>query len=373
MAEVEIGRGKSGRRAFGLHDVGLAPTRRTRDAADVDLSWQVDAYQFDLPILGAAMDSVMSPTTAGVLGEAGGLGVVDLEGIWSRHADPAPLLAELADLDDADEVRSRLRDLYDAPFDPDLLVQRVADMQAAGVTVAGAVSPRRVAELASVLVNAELDLLVILGSVISAEHVSSRTEPLNLKSFVRELETPVLVGGCSSYQHALHLMRTGAAGVLVGVDGGATATAGSVIGVASPMATAVADVRAARMRHLDESGVYVHVIANGGIRSGGDIAKAVACGADAVMVGASFAAASDAPGGSWHWARTSVHAELPQGDVVRLPDTGADLATVISGPAVDGSGATNLAGALRQAMATTGYSTVKELQKADLVVLGGDR
>ncbi len=370
MAEVEIGRGKSARRAYGLDEVGLAPTRRTRDASEVDLSWQIDAYELDLPVLGAAMDSVMSPATAATLGAAGGLGVVDLEGLWTRHADPDTLLAELADLDDVDEVRRRLRTWYDAPFDPELMIERVHQMQEAGHVVAGAVSPRRVAGLADTLARAELDLLVILGSVISAEHVSQRDDVLNLKSFVRELETPVLVGGCSSYQHALHLMRTGAAGVLVGVDGGSTATADSVIGVASPMATAVADVRAARMRHLDESGVYVHVIANGGIRSGGDIAKAAACGADAVMIGGTFAGASDAPGRGWHWARSSVHGDLPQGDIVRVPAAGADLATVVNGPAADGSGRTNLAGGLRQAMATTGYSTVKELQKAELVVTG---
>lgn len=367
MAELDIGLGRSARRAYELHELALLPSRRTREAELVDLGWQIDAYSFDIPIIGAAMDSVTSPATAIALDELGGVGVLDLEGVWTRHEDPGPALAELADLE-ADQISARLRELYSAPVDHDLVTQRIAEMQEAGAYAAGSVSPRRVASMADTLLKAELDLLLIQGSVISAEHVSTDDDPLNLKHFVRELETPVIVGGCVSYQAALHLMRTGAAGVLVGVDSGSSSTAGWVTGIGTGLATAIADVRAARMRHLDETGVYVHVIANGGITTGGDIAKAIACGADAVMMGSALAAAEEAPGGSYHWGRSLAHPTLPQGVVVDVGTAGS-LEQILNGPATDGTGATNIVGALRQSMATLGYERLKELQKAELMVI----
>ncbi len=371
MAEIEIGMGKTGRRSYRLDDVSLVPNRRTREVDLVDLRWQIDAYEFDLPVIAAAMDSVTSPATAETMHRSGGLGVLDLEGLWTRHHDAEVKLAELGDHGpDADAVFERLRELYEAPVDPDLVTQRIRELHAGGGYAAGAVSPRRVASMADILRRAELDLLLIEGTVISAEHVSTQPDPLNLKEFVRELETPVIVGGCVSYQAALHLMRTGAAGVLVGVDGGATATSRSVIGVGVGMATAIADVRAARMRHLDETGVYVHVIANGGLRTGGDVAKAIACGADAVMLGSVLAGAIDAPAPGWHWGRSSLHHELPQGQLVAL-ETVAPLAEILEGPAHRADGMTNICGALRQAIATLGLESVKDLQKADLAVTGG--
>ncbi len=366
MAEIEIGLGKSGRRAFSLDQLALVPSRRTRDQEKVDLSWQIDAYRFELPFLASPMDSVVSPERAIEIDGLGGAGVLDLEGVWVRHDDPSSDLAEIAEMDH-DAAQARLRELYSAPVDYDLVTQRIKAIHAAGAYAAGSVSPKRVAAMAETLLNAELDLLVISGTVISAEHVSD-SEPLNLKQFVRELETPVIVGGCASYQAALHLMRTGAAGVLVGVDGGRAATTHSVTGIGSPMATAIADVRAARMRHLDETGVYVHVIADGGLRSGGDIAKAVACGADAVMLGSALAGADGAPGGSWHWGRTAVHPDLPQGRLVELDSVGS-LTEVLTGPSTRSDGRANIFGSLRQSMATLGYETVKELQKAELVVV----
>lgn len=370
MAEIDIGLGKAGRRGFSLDQLALVPSRRTRDLDKVDLSWQIDAYQFDLPFLTSPMDSVTSPARAVEIDGLGGLGVLDLEGVWVRHEDPAPALADVAAIDDPDEARRRLQSLYEAPVDHDLVTQRIKTIKAEGAYAAGSVSPKRVAAMAETLLQAELDLLVISGTVISAEHVSDENDTLNLKQFVRELETPVIVGGCASYQAALHLMRTGAAGVLVGVDGGRSATTGSVTGVGSPLGTAIADVRAARMRHLDETGVYVQVIADGGLRSGGDIAKAIACGADSVVLGSALAASEGAPGGEWHWGRTAFHPTLPQGDLVRLPLAGT-LEEVVSGPSLRADGSSNLFGALRQAMATLGYETVKELQKAELVITGG--
>ena len=365
MADIDIGMGKTARRAYDLDELVLLPGRRTRDADLVDLSWQIDAYRLELPFLASAMDSVTSPATAVAIGQLGGLAVLDLEGLWTRHDDADSLLAELSALE-GPAALTRMRELYASPIDPDLISKRVAEIHEGGVHAAGAVSPKHAASLAPLLLRAELDLMVIRGSVISAEHVTDG-ESLNLKEFVRELETPVLVGGCSSYHAALHLMRTGAAGVLVGVDGGSTASAGRVIGVGSGMATAIADVRAARMRHLDETGIYVHVIADGGFGSGGQIAKAIACGADGVMLGSALAAAEEAPGRGWHWGNSVVHPTLPQGNRIPVEQIGT-LEELLLGPAPSADGRLNMFGALRQALSTLGFENLKDLQKAEVLI-----
>lgn len=367
MADIEIGMGKSGRRSYSLDELLLLPSRPTRDDSLVDLSCQIDAYRLELPFLASAMDSVTSPATAAAIGELGGLAVLDLEGIWTRHVDAEEKLAELAALSETEGL-ARLHKLYEAPVDPELIIQRVAEIHESGVVAAGAVSPRHVADLADTLLRSGLDLLLIRGTVISAEHDGPGDDTLNLKEFVRELETPVIVGGCVSYHAALHLMRTGAAGVLVGIDGGSTATTAQVVGVGSGMATAIADVRAARMRHLDETGVYVQVIADGGFRTGGQIAKAIACGADAVMMGSALAAATEAPGRGWHWPTSVVHPTLPQGRRIRVEQM-APLAQLLLGPAEEPDGRRNIFGGLRKTMATLGYGTIKELQKAEIMVV----
>ncbi len=370
MAEIEIGLGKSGRRSYGLDELRLLPDRRTRDIDSIDLSCQIDAYRLELPFLASAMDSVTSPSMAIAIGQLGGLAVLDLEGLWTRHPDADERLVELSELE-GDSAVARMRELYSAPIDPDLVASRIHEIHEAGVVAAGAVSPRHVADMAATLLKAELDLVLIRGTVISAEHISkSDADVLNLKQFVRELETPVIVGGCVSYNAALHLMRTGATGVLVGVDGGSTASTADVIGVGSGMATAIADVRAARMRHLDETGVYVQVIADGGFRTGGQIAKAVACGADAVMIGSALAQAFEAPGRGWHWSTSVVHPSLPQGRRVRVEQV-APLEQLLLGPAPEPDGRLNIFGGLRKAMATLGYESIKELQKADVMVVDG--
>jgi len=366
VAEVEIGLGKSARRAYGLGDISLVPSRRTRDPEDIDLSWEIDAFSFDLPIMAAAMDSVVSPTSAVSIGQLGGVGVLALEGLWTRFDDPEPLLAEIAGLD-AQGANVRLQQLYAEPIKPELIRDRIKQIRAAGVTSCAAITPQRLPAFADTLLAAELDLLVVQGSVVSAEHVTKDGDPLNLKTFVRRFDIPVIVGGCGSYKAASHLMRTGAAGILVGVGSGATSTSRRVLGLGTAQATAIADARAARMRHLDETGVYVHLIADGGISTGGDIAKAIACGADAVMVGAPLAAASDAPGKGRHWGLNGGHRELPRAEVVDARPVGT-LAEILTGPAHSADGRTNLAGALRRSMASCGYPTLKELQKAELTI-----
>jgi IMP dehydrogenase len=367
MAEVEIGIGKSGRRAYGFDDVAIVPSRRTRDPADVDISWEIDAFRFELPVMASPADSVVSPSSAAALGDLGAVGVLHLEGLWTRYADPEPLLEEIASLEPGCAT-GRMQEIYAEPVQPDLIGARIDEMRASGHTVAVAVSQHRTVTLAPHILRAEPDLLVVHGTVVSAEHVSRHSEPLNLKDFIRHYEIPVIVGGCTSYHAALHLMRTGAAGVLVGSGSGAAGTTRRVLGLGIPMATAIADARAARMRHLDETGVYVHVVADGGMSTGGDIAKAVVCGADAVMIGTPLAAADAAPGGGCHWGMNAVHGSLPRGERVRV-ETRGTLEEILLGPAHEADGRRNLCGALRRSMALSGYETLKDFQKADLVAV----
>ena len=367
MTEIEIGKGKRARRAYSFDDIAIVPSRRTRDPEEVSVAWQIDAYRFELPVLAAPMDSVMSPATAIAFGKYGGLGVLNLEGLWTRYDDPQPLLDEVAELRGAAATR-RMQEIYAEPIQPELITARLKEMREAGVTVAGSLSPQRTKEFAKCVVDAGVDMFVIRGTTVSAEHVSSQAEPLNLKEFIYELDVPVIVGGCATYQAALHLMRTGAAGVLVGFGGGAAHTTRTVLGVAVPMASAVADVASARRDYMDESGGrYVHVIADGSIGRSGDIAKAVACGADAVMVGSPFARAADAPGKGFHWGAESWHAELPRGERVEFGTVGT-MEEILFGPSRVADGTMNLIGALRRSMATTGYTDLKEFQRVEVVV-----
>ncbi|HRA51570.1 GuaB3 family IMP dehydrogenase-related protein [Actinotalea sp.] len=365
--EIEIGRGKRGRRAYSFDDIAVVPSRRTRDPQDVSVGWQIDAYHFELPIVAAPMDSVMSPETAIALGRHGGLGVLDLEGLWTRYEDPTPLLDEIAALEPA-AATARMQQIYAAPIVPELITRRLAQMREGGVTVAGALSPQRTQQHWKAVVDAGVDLFVIRGTTVSAEHVSGRSEPLNLKRFIYELDVPVIVGGASTYTAALHLMRTGAAGVLVGFGGGAAHTTRVSLGIHAPMASAVADVAAARRDYLDESGGrYVHVIADGGVGRSGDLVKAVACGADAVMLGAALARAAEAPGRGWHWGPEAHHPQLPRGERVEVGTAGT-LQEILFGPGRQADGTLNLVGALRRALATTGYSDLKEFQRVEVVV-----
>jgi IMP dehydrogenase len=366
VAEVEIGIGKSGRRAYGFDDIAIVPSRRTRDPDDIDISWDLDAYHFELPLLASAMDGVVSPRIAVELGRLGGLGVLNLEGLWTRYEDPDPVYAEIASLPDT-EATKRMQEIYAEPIKPELIGQRVKEIKEAGVVAAASLTPQRVARYHQFALEAGLDILVIQGTVVSAEHVSSSSEPLNLKTFIAHYDLPVIVGGCASYATALHLMRTGAAGVLVGVGPGAACTTRGVLGIGVPMATALADAAGARIRHLEETGRYVQVIADGGMRTGGDVAKAIACGADAVMIGSPLARAVEAPGRGHHWGMATFHPDLPRGTRVRTTPLGT-LKEILLGPAPVNDGSMNLFGGLRTSMATTGYQTVKEFQKAEVMV-----
>ncbi len=366
MAEVEIGIGKSGRRAYGFDDIAIVPSRRTRDPEDVDISWEIDAFRFDLPLMASAMDGVVSPGSAIEIGKLGGVGVLNLEGLWTRYEDPEPLLKEIAELD-PEKATQRMQEIYSEPIKLELVTERIRQIKGAGVVTSASVTPQKTEFMAKAILAAELDLLIIQGTVVSAEHVSKTTEPLNLKKFIREFDIPIIVGGCASYHAALHLMRTGAAGVLVGVGPGNACTTRGVLGLGVPQATAIADAAGARMRHLDETGVYVHVIADGGMSRGGDIAKAIACGADAVMIGSPLASSYEAPGHGYHWGMATFHPTLPRGARVKVSQRGT-LKEILVGPAHENDGRLNLFGALRTSMATCGYETVKEFQKAEVMV-----
>ncbi len=305
--DIEIGRAKRGRRAYSFDDLAIVPSRRTRDPEEVST------------------------------------------------------------LEAPDAVR-RMQEIYTEPIRPELITERIRQVRDAGVTVAGSLSPQRTKEFAKTVVDAGVDMFVIRGTTVSAEHVSGQAEPLNLKEFIYELDVPVIVGGCATYQAALHLMRTGAAGVLVGFGGGAAHTTRSVLGISVPMGSAVADVAAARRDYLDESGGrYVHVIADGSIGRSGDLAKAVACGADAVMVGSPLARAAEAPGHGYHWGSEAWHPHLPRGERIEIGTVGT-LEEILFGPSRTADGTMNLVGALRRAMATTGYTELKEFQRVEVVV-----
>jgi IMP dehydrogenase len=366
--EVEIGIGKTGRRAYGFDEIAVVPSRRTRDPEDIDISWEIDAFAFELPLVAAAMDGVVSPRVAVEVGRLGGLACLNLEGLWTRYEDPEPLFEEIAELP-AEKATRRMQEIYAEPIDEALIGARIREMKAGGVTTCASLTPQRVERYAKHVLDAELDLLVIQGTVVSAEHVSKdgARQPLNLKKFIREFELPVVVGGCASYSTALHLMRTGAVGVLVGVGPGHACTTRGVLGIGVPQATAIADAAGARIRHLDETGVYVHVIADGGMGTGGDVAKAIACGADAVMLGSPLARAYEAPGRGYHWGMATFHPTLPRGARV-FAGRSASLSEILVGPAHENDGSLNLFGALRTSMATTGYETLKEFQKAELMV-----
>src|SRR3954451_9216833 len=364
--EIEIGRGKKARRAYGFDDVAIVPSRRTRDPDDVDITWTLGAYRFALPLLASARDGVVSPETAGIIGKLGGLAVLNLEGIWTRYEHADEMLERIAGLP-KDEATREMQEIYQEPVKEHLIAQRIQEIKDYGVVAAASLTPQRVERYTDLVLDAGLDILVIQGTVISAEHVSSSGSVLNLKEFVRELSIPVVVGGCASYSTGLHLMRTGAAGVLVGVGPGAACTTRGVLGIGVPQATAIADVAAARSQHMLETGEYVRVIADGGMRTGGDVAKAIACGADAVMVGSPLARAYEAPGHGFHWGMATFHPSLPRGARGQTVQNGT-LEEILVGPAHENDGTFNLMGGLRTSMATTGYQDIAEFNRAELMV-----
>ncbi|OEY13366.1 inosine 5-monophosphate dehydrogenase [Corynebacterium sp. BCW_4722] len=379
---VEIGLGREARKAYDLHQISIVPKRRTRSSKDVDTSWHIDAYSFDIPLIARPTDALASPEFVVEMGKQGGLAVVDAEGLWGRHASFDDAVqevlnaggAESADEDAHDFLRTSrarietLQRLHAAELDTDLLTERIAQVRDAGVTVAVRVSPQNARELAPVVIKAGAEILFIQGATVSAEHVQPGGESLNLKEFVGTLEVPVIAGGVYDYSTALHLMRAGVAGVIVG--------AGDMVrdtGIYVPMATAIADVAAARRDYLDETeGRYVHVLADADELSAGEIAVAVACGADAVMLGRGLTGAEEAAAGGAYWQSQAAHPQFPRGGVETSEPSGASrrhpLGVVLYGPSSEPWGEVNLIGGLRRIMAKCGYTDLKSFQKAELCV-----
>lgn len=367
MTELEIGLGKRARQAYSFDDVSVAPMRRTRDPEDVSLAWKIDAYSFEHPIVAAPNDSVASPETVVEIAGLGGLSILDLEGLWTRYEDPTAAYEQIRTAARVDQNKV-LQKVYAEPIKPELVAARVAQLRAAGITVAGALSPQKTLQFAKTIVDAGVDIFVVRGTTISAEHVSTQGETLNLKQFIYELDVPVIAGGVASYKAALHLMRAGAAGVLVGFGGGATHTTIDVLGLRVPMATAVSDVAAARRDYMDESGGrYVHVIADGAMGSSGSIVKALACGADAVVVGSVLSRANNAPGQGKHWGREAAHSDLPRGQIAEFGTVGS-FAEILHGPSSVADGTMNLTGAVRKAIASCGYTDIKDFQRVELII-----
>ena len=369
--EIEIGRGKKGRRAYGFDDIAIVPSRRTRDPDDIDITWTLGNYRFELPLLASAMDGVVSPRTAGEIGRLGGLAVLNLEGVFCRYEDAEEQLERISGFD-KDQATAEMQRIYQEPVKKELIAKRIREIKDMGVVCAASLTPQRVREYYETTIEAGIDVLIIQGTVISAEHVSTdeARPPLNLKEFIREEvppDVPVVVGGCASYSTGLHLMRTGAAAVLVGVGPGAACTTRGVLGIGVPQATAIADVAAARSQHMLETGEYVKVIADGGMRNGGDISKAFACGADAVMIGSPLARAYEAPGHGYHWGMATFHPDLPRGARVETTQNGT-LEQILLGPAHENDGTFNLRGSLRTSMATCGYEDIPSFHRADVMV-----
>ena len=379
---VEIGMGRTARRTYELDDVNIVPSRRTRSSQDVSTAWQLDAYRFEIPVVAHPTDALVSPEFAIELGRLGGLGVLNGEGLIGRHADVGAKIAQVIKAAERESGISSgepepsaairlLQQLHAAPLDPDLLGAAVARIRDAGVTTAVRVSPQNARSLTPVLIAAGIDLLVIQGSIISAERVARDVEPLNLKTFISELDVPVVAGGVLDHRTALHLMRTGAAGVIVGYGStSGVTTSDEVLGISVPMATAIADAAAARREYLDETGGrYVHVLADGDIHTSGELAKAIACGADAVVLGTPLAASAEALGDGWFWPAAAAHPSLPRGAILQVAGgERPQLRQVLTGPSDDPFGSLNLVGGLRRSMAKAGYCDLKEFQKVGLAV-----
>jgi len=368
MADVEIGRGRTAQVGYDLSDIGIVPSRRTRDVDNVSMAWEIDAFRFEIPLVAHPSDATMGPRSVVEIGRLGGLGVLNAEGLWTRYDDPQPVYDSLVALGDDDSATAALQRAYAEPVQPELITRRIGEIRRSGVTTAVRLSPQHTLAYADTVLAAGVDLLVIQGTVVSAEHVSAESEPLNLKTFIADLDVPVIVGGCTNYQTALHLMRTGAAGIIVG--GGADRLAGTedVLGIRVPMATAIADAASARRDYLDETGGrYVHVVADGELAGSGSVAKALACGADAVMLGEALSHGRECPGAGLWWESVAAHPSLPRGRLGRGAERPESLAKILLGPDEQAQGTENVFGAVRRAIAKCGYSDLKAFQKVELV------
>lgn len=365
--DVQLGRNRQARRAYGLDEIALAPGRRTLDPSLVDTHFTLGGIQRQIPIIASAMDGVVDVRMAILLSELGAFGVLNLDGIQTRYADPDEVLAQIASVG-KDEFVPLMQRLYREPVKPDLIQERIRQIKAAGAIAAASCVPAHAAQYGPLVAEAGGDLFFVQATVVSVHHkVPEGMELLDLAQFCRSMPIPVVVGNCVTYDVALELMQAGAAGVLVGIGPGAACTSRGVLGVGVPQATAIADCAAAREQFLAETGAYVPIIADGGLVTGGDICKAIACGADAVMIGSPLARAYEAPGRGFHWGMATPSPILPRGTRIRVGSTGT-LEEILRGPARLDDGTHNLLGALRTSMATLGAANLREMQQVEICI-----
>ncbi len=365
--DIEIGRGKTARRAYGIDEIALVPGNRTLDPTLADTKWQIGNIEREIPIIASAMDGVVDVQMAVLLSELGALGVLNLEGIQCRYADPKPILERISSVG-KDEFVGLMQELYAKPIEPQLIEQRIQEIKQLGGIAAVSATPAGAMKYGEMVAKAGADLFFVQATVVSTAHLSPESlTPLDLAQFCREMPIPVILGNCVTYEVTLNLMKAGAAGVLVGIGPGAACTSRGVLGVGVPQATAIADCAAARDNYFQETGNYVPIIADGGLITGGDICKCIACGADGVMIGSPFARASEAPGNGYHWGMATPSPILPRGTRIRVATTGT-LEQILRGPALLDDGTHNLLGALKTSMGTLGAKNIKEMQSAEVAI-----
>jgi IMP dehydrogenase len=365
--DIQIGKGKTARRAYGFDEIALVPSGRTLDPSLADTSWQIGGVNRDIPIIASAMDGVIDVRMAIELSKLGALGVLNLEGIQTRYEDPNPILDRIAAVGN-DGFVTLMQELYSEPIKPELIERRIAEIKAGGGIAAVSATPAGAVRFGDAVAKAGADLFFIQATVVSTEFLApDGIQPLNLAKFCREMPMPVILGNCVTYDIALELMQAGAAAVLVGIGPGAACTSRGVLGVGVPQATAVADCAAARDEFFRQTGKYIPVIADGGLVTGGDICKCIACGADGVMIGSPFARAAEAPGRGFHWGMATPSPVLPRGTRIKVGTTGS-LQQILRGPAKLDDGTHNLLGALQTSMGTLGAKTIKEMQQVEVVI-----
>ncbi len=365
--DIQIGCKKIAKRAYGIDEIALVPGNRTLDPSLADTKWRIGNIERTIPIIASAMDSVVDVRTAVRLSQLGALGVLNLEGIHTRYVEVEPILDQIATVG-KDEFVPLMQKLYAEPIKPDLIAQRIQQIKEQGGIAAVSATPIGASKYGAVVASSGADLFFVQATVVSTAHLSPEAvDPLDLAQFCREMPIPVVLGNCVTYEVALNLMKAGAAAILVGIGPGAACTSRGVLGVGVPQATAIADCAAARDDYHQETGNYVPVIADGGLITGGDICKCIACGADGVMIGSPFARATEAPGRGYHWGMATPSPVLPRGTRIRVGTTGT-LEQILTGPAQLDDGTHNLLGALKTSMGTLGAKDLREMQQVEIVI-----
>jgi len=365
--DIVIGRGKVARRAYGIDEIALVPGNRTIDPRLTNTAWRIGGIDREIPIIASAMDSVVDVNVAVRLSELGALGVINLDGLQTRYADPNPILDRVTQVG-KDEFVPLMQELYSEPVKPELITQRIKEIKARGGIACVSTVPANGVKYGKIAVEAGCDLFFIQSTVVSTNHLVPQSVPLlDLAEFCASMPIPVIVGNCVTYEVALELMQAGAAAILVGIGPGAACTSRGVLGVGVPQATAIADCAAARQEFYDRTGRYVPIVADGGLITGGDICKSIACGADGVMIGSPLARAKEAPGRGFHWGMATPSPVLPRGTRIQVGCTGT-LEQILRGPAVLDDGTHNLLGALQTSMGTLGAQTIKEMQQVEVII-----